>query len=745
MLSFIENEEKFGYLNKTVKHQLTSFNVSKNNDFKEDMLENLNNSDDENDDLMSNRRSLFQSIIDTNKEEIIGQDLLDEISDSSDEEFQARQSYLSLRDSSAIKEIQRMTQPKSRFKKNATIMELVESENKAMIGVVDSYGIDHKKFLIPEKDQKRMSYENLRISEQIFESDISDHKGLPFWIKKYEKYIFIGISQGIIRVFDIKTNEELKSLVPKKLKSTINRVLCMDVSLSGNQLIAGYESGKIVLFDIFKQKVIIEVDDLFKSEVHHIKFLSNLEKMNVVCWDKRGYAYKLVLNKSLLKFSCKSERISEKVIPGICSIAALQPKEGMPIEVIEWQSYNITAVSSTESVTVFLLGNPIHILYGLSRTEFGKDYIKPDSLWYLDWGYGITPTISRESSKWLLAIAWDKVLQIWILENPEYGLSSIRPDGYYLSDYPIDWVQFLSDSVVMILVNKKEVRILFIPDFWPYSFVEEGLKIKQKEDEKNPMNDKSRKAMFRISLGEDFLRELSMKAEIEKGTRILDGNIKYLVTSDKQNFCNSIVTYENNLIVLGQSDILSAELFYWEKYLYYIQNNYGWLVCLKAALDIYNGDLKGFYGVPYIAHERQSALIDKLKQLVLQGINLMIQSFYGNRNKEVLDDGNVENDNSVIKVTIEFCNEIKSSDFLFTTIFDEFARQGYEDKFVENLEQFILIGYFKEYILPSPVLKRVWDYYLEQRKYIVLARIVSWLNFSEYEYLEELKAICMFK
>ena len=221
------------------------------------------------------------------------------------------------------------------------------------------------------------------------------------------------------------------------------------------------------------------------------------------------------------------------------------------------------------------------------------------------------------------------------------------------------------------------------------------------------MNDKSRKAMFRISLGEDFLRELSMKAEIEKGTRILDGNIKYLVTSDKQNFCNSIITYENNLIVLGQSDILSAELFYWEKYLYYIQNNYGWLVCLKAALDIYNGDLKGFYGVPYIAHERQSALIDKLKQLVLQGINLMIQSFYGNRNKEVLDDGNVENDNSVIKVTIEFCNEIKSSDFLFTTIFDEFARQGYEDKFVENLEQFILIGYFKEYILPSPVLKRV--------------------------------------
>ena len=55
----------------------------------------------------------------------------------------------------------------------------------------------------------------------------------------------------------------------------------------------------------------------------------------------------------------------------------------------------------------------------------------------------------------MLAIAWDKVLQIWILENPEYGLSSIKPDGYYLSDYPIDWVQILSDSAVMILVKQK--------------------------------------------------------------------------------------------------------------------------------------------------------------------------------------------------------------------------------------------------------------------------------------------------
>lgn len=56
----------------------------------------------------------------------------------------------------------------------------------------------------------------------------------------------------------------------------------MDVTLSGNQLVAGYESGKIVLFEISKQKVIIEIDDLYSTEVLHIQFLSKFDTFNVI-------------------------------------------------------------------------------------------------------------------------------------------------------------------------------------------------------------------------------------------------------------------------------------------------------------------------------------------------------------------------------------------------------------------------------------------------------------------------------
>lgn len=315
-------------------------------------------------------------------------------------------------------------------------------------------------------------------------------------------------------------------------------------------------------------------------------------------------------------------------------------------------------------------------------------------------------------------------------------------DGYYLSDYPIDYLTFLSDSILMILVNKKEVRILFIPSFLPGSFAEDGLKLKQIEDSKSGLADKG--SMFRVSLGEQLIRDLSLKAEVEKGTKILNQNTKYALTRDSQNFNNRITTYENSFVVL-EDEILCANLYLSLSYLLELQHKYGWIVCMKAALEIYNGDMKGFSGVPCITEEREATLIDPLKDLVKQGISKMVKLFHGSRLAGSLGQGNLEEDNNTIKVAIEFCHEIKANDFLFSKIFEEFEKEGFEDKFVENLEPFILGGYFKEELIPDVVLKRIVDYYLEQRKYDVLARIVSCLNFSSYEYLEELTTICTLK
>lgn len=104
----------------------------------------------------------------------------------------------------------------------------------------------------------------------------------------------------------------------------------------------------------------------------------------------------------------------------------------MPYEVIEWEGLNLTAISSTEQIMIYSIQNPIKSLYSINRVDFGNDFIRSESLCHCDWGYGITPNISREKSRCLLAIGWDKVLQIAILDYPERGASGFTFDGYYV-------------------------------------------------------------------------------------------------------------------------------------------------------------------------------------------------------------------------------------------------------------------------------------------------------------------------
>jgi hypothetical protein len=245
--------------------------------------------------------------------------------------------------------------------------------------------------------------------------------------------------------------------------------------------------------------------------------------------------------------------------------------------------------------------------------------------------------------------------------------------------------------------------------------------------------------LYKKSPGEESLREHSLKAELESGTSLLEGNLRYSIIAEKQNFSNTITVNENNIIVLGQEKVLSAKLFHWEDYLKYAQKQWDWLVCLKIALDIYHGETKGYYGVPYIKEERERKLKHKMMDLIQEGIKSMIKNYNRDGTSRSSD---YSADNIAIKASVEFCNRIDEINFLFTGIIKLFIEENLEDKFIENLEPFILSGYFKDKTLPSPVLKKICDHYFNNEKYHCFERIVSKLNFSHYDLFNELETIC---
>jgi len=126
------------------------------------------------------------------------------------------------------------------------------------------------------------------------------------------------------------------------------------------------------------------------------------------------------------------------------------------------------------------------------------------------------------------------------------------------------------------------------------------------------------------------------------------------------------------------------------------------------ALDIYNGELKGFAGVPDDKDVREGLLKNYMKDLVKSTIEAKINVKYVEPQKPK-DDSVSKEDYSVeetaINAVIEFCLSISACDFLFTEIFDLLNSLNLRNKFIQNLEPFIISGQFRREIIPESILK----------------------------------------
>lgn len=112
------------------------------------------------------------------------------------------------------------------------------------------------------------------------------------------------------------------------------------------------------------------------------------------------------------------------------------------------------------------------------------------------------------------------------------------------------------------------------------------------------------------------------------------------------------------------------------------------------ALEIFNGNLKGYAQVPDEKEIREALLKPYMKDLVKTSIDTVILKFSQKGREAVVVDGSTDYqaDAIAIKVAIEFCLNIGATDFLFTEIFALFESKGLRPKLISNLEPFIISG-----------------------------------------------------
>lgn len=115
--------------------------------------------------------------------------------------------------------------------------------------------------------------------------------------------------------------------------------------------------------------------------------------------------------------------------------------------------------------------------------------------------------------------------------------------------------------------------------------------------------------------------ETTVHAELEQGFTVSDVRTS-LVMQGGINFTQSVKKYKNQIFFLGTKTLVRGKVFAWREYLDHIKykENADWSAVLKAALEIYNGEVKGFSRVPDEKEVREGLLGSFMKDMIKESV-----------------------------------------------------------------------------------------------------------------------------
>lgn len=128
--------------------------------------------------------------------------------------------------------------------------------------------------------------------------------------------IYVGNSQGIIRIFDY-SEKEYKPIKAKETEG--HSVCCIDVTKNGQYLVCGFKNGYVMLWDLGKWELKKMVTNAHSTSVLSIKFLKST-KLAVISSDLAGNVSTIEFAKGIFLSSVNSTYL----VSG-CTAFALAP------------------------------------------------------------------------------------------------------------------------------------------------------------------------------------------------------------------------------------------------------------------------------------------------------------------------------------------------------------------------------------------------------------------------------------
>ena len=533
-----------------------------------------------------------------------------------------------------------------------------------------------------------------------------------------EDNIITGDILGDIKFYSLKDKKLTRTLrCPLKKRSQVNAI---DLTDDGDYCFVGFGNGNITLYELITNKCKLIDSTLLKCSCINIKFIQKIEKKHfqIFISDEEGNVFDVLIKNGLFGYSVsKINKFFEKKNYPTFLIHLLKFKENEIKNKSFLQKINKTIIlGNLENISLYNLFPKVEKIFSFERPSYIKDFSIPD----MAIGLGKPPTSNETNDgddvelQLLLVISWEKVIYLHVVPILNKELTWPILSGYYINDNQIIRIGFLNLSTIYLIDKNGSFKILNTRKF-------------------NIGNPK---------LKQDFptpiVPDNNNRAELQE-TLKFEGNLlkqMYLKTpngSIKETYLFSVLNNltKDELNVLTNKYIYNQQLLDYQKYLKDLQKKESWMELLILGMNIYQGKMTSLNGIPLKIKERKKIIGEYLQDLISQFLftNAGSQQILNN-NKNNYFDPSLENARieKNMEITIEFCIEIDSVDYLLDKILKIYESKKYKDIFLSKLEPFILCNKMIKFEIPEEIILDLIKLYESKKRFDTLSQLLLHIN-----------------
>ena len=480
-------------------------------------------------------------------------------------------------------------------------------------------------------------------------------------IKVTEDILFTGENDGKTYTYNIESGEELKTFSEPHSTSPVSVLENKGYEF----LLVGHNDGTINLFDIKKGSLLNSFKEIHNTKIIALKF-ATVEKhfYKFISSDEEGQVMYINLSSKLKNLKKKAlSNLIYKDTEQTYAITKFTPFEG--------QNKSILAFASIKNVKIYSLEPKLELIFELKKPEYVEDNDIPDIS--LGWGnrpltQGGTKKLSEGivNKEIFLAVAWGNVISFYCITIKGDNFIHEGPIGFFENNISIIRLGFISSSIIYFFDKTAQLKIINT------SFCDFG-KYEKIEDKKFIYN---------------------KNALIDEG-KILDPHMKKNNVSKNKNiqlYClrNYIYNMKKTIYLVTDEGLRVGKVLSYKDCIdNIIKQSNNWFGAMCLAIDIYQGNMTSFPGVPSSDNLRKKKLEPYLIELLNQYIDYNFKGAKDSGIEEGLDEDIIDmRDDQIIEcinVSIEFCLGIKIYDYLLKDVEKTFTKFGKGDLFYKLL------------------------------------------------------------